>query len=335
LFKQTCLQKYIDKLNKILSYFLFLIITGSIVVGIYLVFFAFLGKEVSWQTLVPLHFLLLDISNITSVQFNLGIIFISFWLVYLIVYFICASKPVPLFNNSKDERSSKHNFKILDLNPSNSLYIAIQWFSGYFLLSVVIDLVQQLFGIHIGNPLVANPLLSFFNLTISPLNEEILFRVIFLGIPLSLIFFSFKNSFISCLTHPSKNLSVKSNLGKNVVLLFIFANSVFFGLSHVVFGGNYEVGKITQASLGGLFLGWLYYRYGLGTSIIFHWISNYVLFSYGLLGFLFFNSSWTEESNNYFLMPISVAFIILGFLFLYKNSRKFLERLSKIKKEIT
>jgi hypothetical protein len=335
LFRQTCIQKYIDKLNKILSYFLFLIITGSIVVGVYLVFFAFLGKEVTWQTLVPLHFLFLDISNITSVQFNLGIIFISFWLVYLIVYFICASKPVPLFNNSKDEQSSKHNFKILDLNPCNSLYIAIQWFSGYFLLSVVIDLVQQLFGIHIGNPLVANPLLSFFNLTISPLNEEILFRVIFLGMPLALIFFSFKNSFISCLTHPSKNLSVNSNQGKIVVLLFIFASSVFFGLSHVVFGGSYEVGKITQASLGGLFLGWLYYRHGLGTSIIFHWISNYVLFSYGLLGFLFFNSSWTEESNNYFLMPISVAFIILGFLFICKYSRKFLERLSKIKNEIT
>jgi hypothetical protein len=335
LFRQTCIQTYAYKLNKALSFFLFLIITGSIAIGVYLVFFASVGKEVTWQTLVPLRFLLLDISNISSIQFNLGTVFLFFWLVYLIVYIVCASKPVPLFNNSKDEQSSKNAFKILDFNSSNSLYVAIQWFSGYFLLSLVIDLVQQLFGIRIGSPLVANPLLSFFNLTTAPLNEEILFRVIFLGIPLSLIFFSFKNSFISCLVHPSKNLSVRSNRGKNIVLLLIFANSVFFGLSHVVFGGNYEVGKITQASLGGMFLGWLYYRYGLGTSIIFHWISNYVLFSYGLMGFLFFNSSWTEESSNYFLMPISVAFIIVGFLFIYKYSRKFLERLSKIKKEVT
>ena len=333
--RQTCIQKYIDKLNNILSFFLFFILTGSIIIGIYLVFFAYLGKEVTWQTLVPLRFLLLDFSSITGIQLSLGIIFLSFWSVYLIVYVICASKPAPLFNNSRGEQSSKRNFKILDFNSSNSLYIAIQWFSGYFLLSIVIDLVQQLFGIRIGNPLVANPLLSFFNLTISPLNEEILFRVIFLGIPLSLMFFSFKSSFISCLFHPSKNLSVKSNKGKNVILLLIFANSVFFGLSHVVFGGNYEIGKITQASMGGLFLGWLYYRYGLGTSIIFHWISNYVLFSYGLLGFVFFDSSWTEESNNFFLMPISIAFIIVGFIFIYKYSRKFLESLSKKKKEIT
>jgi hypothetical protein len=120
-----------------------------------------------------------------------------------------------------------------------------------------------------------------------------------------------------------------------MILLLIFVNSFFFGLSHVIFGGNYEIGKITQASMGGLFLGWLYYRYGIGTSIIFHWISNYVLFSYGLLGYVFFDSSWTEESNNFFLMSISIAFIIVGFLFIYKYSMKFLERLSKTKKEIT
>ncbi len=335
MFRQTCIQKYVDNLNKILSFFLLSIVTGSIVIGVYLVFFAYLGEEVTWQTLVPLRFLLLDISSIIGIQFNLGIIFLFFWFVYLIVYVVCASKPVPLFNNSRDEQSSKNTLKILDFNSSNSLYVAIQWFSGYFLLSIVIDLVQQSFGIRIGNPLVANPLLSFFNLTTASLNEEILFRVIFLGIPLSLMFFSFKNSFISCLVHPGKYLSVKSNLGKNMVLLLIFANSVFFGLSHVVFGGNYEVGKITQASMGGLFLGWLYYRYGLGASIVFHWISNYVLFSYGLLGFVFFDSSWTDESSNYFLMPISVAFVIVGFLFIYKYSRKLLERLSKTRKEIT
>jgi hypothetical protein len=335
LFRQARIQKYADNLNKALSFFLFFIITGSIVIGVYLVFFAYLGKDVTWQTLVPLRFLLLDFSSITGIQLSLGIFFLSFWFVYLVVYVICVSKPAPLFKNSRSEQSSRLDFKILDLNSSNSLYIAIQWFSGYFLLSIVIDLVQQLFGIRIGNPLVANPLLSFFNLTTAPLNEEILFRVIFLGIPLSLMFFSFKSSFISCLVHPSKNLSVKSNRGKNMILLLIFANSFFFGLSHVVFGGNYEIGKITQASMGGLFLGWLYYRYGLGTSIIFHWISNYVLFSYGLLGFVFFDSSWTEESHNFFLMPISIAFIIVGFLFVYKYSRKFFERLSKTKKEIT
>ena len=104
--------------------------------------------------------------------------------------------------------------------------------------------------------------------------------------------------------------------------MIILLNSVFFGFSHVIFGGNYEIGKITQATLGGLFLGWLYYRYGLVTSIIFHWISNYVIFSYGLLGSIIFNISWSEESCNYFLMFYICVFIITGIIFICQNSQK-------------
>jgi len=322
LFKQLCLQKCIDTLNKITFFFLFLIITGSIIIGIYLVFFTNIGKDITWEDSVPLNFLLLDAFNISNLQSTLGITFLFFWFVYLIVYSINIFKPVFLFNGIKNKQLSDYKFKIFDLSNSNYIYITIQWFSAYFVLSIIIDLVQQLFGISIGNPLLDNPLVSYFYLTAAPLNEEILFRVIFLGVPLSLIFFKFKNSFISTLIHPSKNVSVESRNLKILVFLIIFLNSVFFGLSHVVFGGTYEIGKITQASLGGLFLGWLYYRYGLGTSIIFHWISNYVLFSYGLLGYLFFNTSMNDESSNIFLIILSIGFIIIGIIFLYRIAEK-------------
>jgi hypothetical protein len=322
LFKQFCFQKCIDTTNKITIFFLFLFIIGSIFIGFYLVFFTNIGKDIAWKDSVPLNFLILDAVNITNLQFTLGITFLFFWLVYLIVYSINIFKPVFLFNGLKNKQSSDYKFKIFDLSNSNYIYITLQWFSAYFVLSIIIDLVQQLFGISIGNPLLDNPLVSFFYLTAAPLNEEILFRVIFLGIPLSLIFFKFGNSFISTLIHPSKNVSVESRNLKILVFLIIFFNSVFFGLSHVIFGGTYEIGKITQASLGGLFLGWLYYRYGLGTSIIFHWISNYVLYSYSLLGYLFFNTSLTDESSNIFLILLSVGFTINGIIFLYKYSEK-------------
>ena len=64
-----------------------------------------------------------------------------------------------------------------------------------------------------------NPLLSFFYLTAAPLNEEILFRVIFLGIPLSLFVFKYKNSFISALIHPSKNL-LSNQIEIEILLIF-------------------------------------------------------------------------------------------------------------------
>jgi hypothetical protein len=107
---------------------------------------------------------------------------------------------------------------------------------------------------------------------------------------------------------------------------------VFFGLSHVIFGGNYEIGKITQASIGGLFLGWIYFRYGLMLSITFHWISNYVLFSYSLLGSKVFNIPVTDDEGNYFLMILSTAFFIIGILFIFKNINKYSKYLIKIKK---
>jgi hypothetical protein len=331
LIKNTSLQKYIDGINKKIIFLLFLLITGSIFIGIYVVFFINVGKDVTWHSNAPLNFLLLNVLGISNFQFNLGIVFIFFWSIYTALYFICIFKPDFLFKNFLYKQFYQNRLKNFDLPPSNYLYITIQWFSGYFVLSIIIDQVQQLFGIHIGNPLTSNPLLSYFYLTAAPLNEEILFRVIFLGIPLSLILFKYKNSFISALIHPSKNIFIKSSRDKYLLFLIIFLNSVFFGLAHVIFGGNYEIGKITQASLGGLFLGWLYYRYGLVISIIFHWISNYVLFSYGLVGSIVFNTPLGEESNNYFLMIIYVAFIITGIIFIYQNSEKLLKYLFKIK----
>ncbi|MER5174515.1 MAG: CPBP family intramembrane glutamic endopeptidase [Candidatus Nitrosocosmicus sp.] len=332
--KKICLKKLIDNVSKIIIFFLFLIITGSIFIGIFVVFFTNIGKDITWHSNVSLNFLLLNISGISNLQFNLGITFIFFWFIYLVVYLFFVYKPVFLFEKFKHKLISKNKFKNFTLSSSNYLYIVIQWFSGYFVLSIIVDLVQQTFGIHIGNPTMNNPLVSFLYLTAAPLNEEILFRVIFLGMPLLIILFRYKNSFISALIHPSKNISVESSRDKNILFLIIFLNSVFFGLAHVIFGGNYEIGKITQASLGGLFLGWLYYRYGLGTSIIFHWISNYVLFSYGLFGSVLFNVSWSEESNNYFLMPISIAFFIAGVIFIYKYSEKLLKFLLTNKKSV-
>ena len=328
-------KKLINNLNHFLIFFLFLVITGSIFIGIYVVYFTNIGKDVTWHSDVLLNFLLLNILGISNIHFNLGISFIIFWFIYLVIFLNYIFDPIFIFKGFLYNPVSKNNFKYFDFSSdsfsSNYIYIIIQWFSAYFLLSIIIDLVQQSFGIQIGNPLVSNPLLSFFYLTGAPLNEEILFRVIFLGIPLSLIIFKYKSSFISALIHPGKNISIKSGRDRNLLFLVILLNSVFFGLAHVIFGGNYEIGKITQASLGGMFLGWLYYRYGLGTSIIFHWISNYVIFSYGLLGSIIFNTSWNEDSSNYFLIFIYVFFIIAGIIFICQKTKELLKYFLKIK----
>ncbi|MEJ7642282.1 MAG: CPBP family glutamic-type intramembrane protease [Candidatus Nitrosocosmicus sp.] len=322
MFKQFDFKDYIDSLNKAVTFYLFLFITASIFFGLYLVFFTDIGKDIGWHDNVPLTLLLLSVFNLSSLYSNLGLSFLFFWFFYAMLYLFVVFKPVFLFRGFGCKKFFNRDLKIFGISISNYLYIAIQWFSAYFVLSIVIDWIQQLFEISIGDPLLDNPLLSFFYITAAPLNEEILFRIIFLGVPLSLVLVRYKSSLISTLVHPGRNVSVESNGVKTLVFLIIFLNSAFFGLSHVVFGGDYGIGKITQATMGGLFLGWLYYKYGIVTSIIFHWISNYVLFSYGLVGFYFFNTSLSDETNNYFLMVISVAFIIVGIISMFRGAEK-------------
>ena len=38
-----------------------------------------------------------------------------------------------------------------------------------------------------------------------------------------------------------------------------------------------------RASIGGIIIGWVYFRYGFAPAIIIHWATNYFIFSYGYL----------------------------------------------------
>jgi hypothetical protein len=291
-----------------------------------------MGKDISWFSNVPLNFLILNILGITHINYILGISFILFWIVYIVIYLHIIFKPFFFFNGFFEKQALKYNYKNFKLFSSNYLYVVIQWFSAYFILSILIDIIQQSFGIKIGTPLMDNPLLSFLYLTAAPINEEILFRVILIGIPLSLIIFKYQNSFISSLIYPGKNLIIRSNRDRNIVFAIILLNSIFFGFSHVIFGGNYEIGKIAQATLGGLFLGCLYYQYGIVSSIVFHWISNYVIFSYGLMGSIIFKMSWNDETGNYLLLFLYFVFIIAGIIFILQKLQKIISYLKRNRK---
>jgi membrane protease YdiL (CAAX protease family) len=212
--------------------------------------------------------------------------------------------------------------------PVNYLMITLSWFSAYFVLSISIDVIQQIFGVNLGNPLTDNAILSFFYLSAAPLNEEIFFRIILMGVPLFLIFVPLgKGKLLSTLNHPYPN--IQKYKGKYTIVgifIIIILSSIVFGLSHVIFGGGYEIGKISQAALGGLIIGWIYYRYGLSSAITFHWISNYVFFAYSILGFYLFQTPWNTESDNLLLGIVSIGFIIIGLLFLYQVGCRILKK---------
>lgn len=311
-------------------------ITGiSFGIGLFLVFFTNLGAEVHWTSDVSLHFLLFSVFGFNAINFNLGLAFLFFWFVYLICYSFCLLKPMPItklrfFGRKKNIMSvkTKMDQSARFVTSHNYLMITISWFSLYFILSILIDVLQQLFGITLGNPLTHDPLLSFFYLSAAPLNEEIFFRVILMGLPLFLIFIPIgRGKFLSTLNHPYSNIEKFRGRYTTIgVFIIIVLNSFVFGLSHVIFGGGYELGKISQAALGGLIIGWIYYRYGLASAITFHWISNYVFFAYSILGFYLFQTPWNAESDNLLLGIVSIGFIAIGILFFYQVAGRFLNK---------
>jgi hypothetical protein len=336
LINKLSLNKVLGFVDDVLLVIIILVTTVSFFIGVFLVFFTNIGDEVKWYSDVPLDFLLSGIFGLSSINFNLGISFMLFWTVYLACYLFCFLKPIPIIHFSKVKKPFRMiGLERIKIQRDNYLAITISWFSGYFVLSILIDVIQQLFGVTLGNPLTANPLLSFFYLSAAPLNEEIFFRVILLGLPLFILFVPHgKGLFLSTLYHPYKNISYEKGKYTTIAIAVIIAlNSLAFGLSHVLFGGGYEIGKITQAALGGVIIAWLYYRYSLSSAMTFHWISNFVFFSYSIFGYFLFKSPWNTESDNIFLAIVSVVFIAMGIIFLYRLSeqldRKYLKILKK------
>jgi hypothetical protein len=63
-------------------------------------------------------------------------------------------------------------------------------------------------------------------------------------------------------------------------MALIIGVGIFFGIAHVISGEPWTSGKIIQASVGGIILGWVYFRYGLAAAIILHWATNYFIYSY-------------------------------------------------------
>ena len=127
-----------------------------------------------------------------------------------------------------------------------------------------------------------NQLIQFFQILLAPLIEEIGFRVMLIGLPLFALY-SYKSSlklFVKSLWRPSHNLRI-TDLKKPLLIIIIVG--IFFGISHVITGEAWSAGKFAQATVSGLIIGWVYFRYGFAPAILIHWATNYFIYSYAYI----------------------------------------------------
>ena len=243
--------------------------------GVFVVFDTDIGNDINFQ--YPLNHLELfkEIGYLIPSSVEIGDLFIVLWSTYAILFAIAMFGPD---NGFLKTLSTYLGLEKLE-RKSNYMFTITKWFSILILLSIIIDFVQQWFGISTVPPSVNNDLTQFLYVSLSPIVEEFGFRLILIGLPL-FVFYSHKLSvshFLKSLWNPNENLHIY-DFKKSLLLIVLVG--VFFGLSHIMTGEPWSEGKFAQATVSGIILGWLYFRFGLIPAILVHWGTNYFIFSY-------------------------------------------------------
>jgi membrane protease YdiL (CAAX protease family) len=177
---------------------------------------------------------------------------------------------------------------------------------------MLINFIQEGFGIVITPPPVENNLTHFFYVTLAPVLEEFGFRLILIGIPLFALY-SNRSSvkyFVQCLWNPN-NLKIYDF--KKAIFLIIFIG-ILFGFSHIAFGESWSEGKFLQATIGGIILGWVYIRYGFVASLLIHWGTNYFVFSYANFISQLNLISIEEAFSDSLMTSLELLFLFAGIL---------------------
>ena len=279
----------------------------SFPLGAYVVFNSDVGDDITYEfPLEHISPIFSPLSEPLPFQLDLGDAFVIIWIIFVIFFGIGIFGPkenfiktlVPILSFGKE-------------SSSNYLVSALKWFGILVLVSAIIDFTQGSVGINIEPPQFDNNLIQFFSSSLAPLLEEIGFRVLLIGIPLYALFFrksSWKN-FIKSLWHPYSNLDVPDQ--KRVFTLIILVG-ILFGLAHIFLGDSWSVGKFTQATAGGIILGWVYYRYGFLAAVLLHWATNYFIFSYVYFVVYVNDISVQEAFSHSLLNTLELIFLVSG-----------------------
>ena len=263
----------------LISIILFLMVL-SFPIGAYLVFNSEIGDDITYEyPMNDLNVFLAGVGFQVPVEFELGDGFIVLWCLFLILFAVAIFGPKKNFVNVLQSIISAGKYHQLQ---DSYIITAIKWFSILVVVSGVIISVQEFFGISVEKIEAPNQLVQFFQLLLAPLIEEIGFRVILIGLPLFALY-SYKSSlrlFVKSLWRPSHHLRI-TDLKKPLLIIIIVG--IFFGVSHVITGETWSAGKFAQATVSGLIIGWVYFRYGLAPAILIHWATNYFIYSYAYI----------------------------------------------------
>ena len=157
----------------------------SFPIGIYVVFETDIGDEINYDYPIT-H---LDIFHETSFyqssfDLSIGDAFVLLWIFYLGIFVISILGPKQNFLKSISSLISTGQYDV----KLNYMFVITKWLSILILISALINFIQESFGIITVPPLGGNNLIQFFYVSLAPLLEEFIFRIILVGIPLFVLY---------------------------------------------------------------------------------------------------------------------------------------------------
>lgn len=309
----------------------------SIPVGIYTVFFTTLSTSIGYANSIgyfPLYIGLLTIAVPVTPTF--GTLFLGLTCVYVACIVLAA------FQGGGFVRAlvatARQGPVALLRNPLSAMIMIL---GATLLATVILQTFQSSVGVPTGG-ISGDPFLLFRDLTLSPLIEEIGYRFFLIGVPLAVLLLATHptaRKFLKTLWRPSaawdaepnpdpEHIQVPTDTLKNFTIFLIALSSIVFGLAHYLSGAGWDVGKISEAALDGVALGYLYVRYGLHASILFHWAVDYATNAFAFYGQAVYGTSWTANSV-YSIVPTIDILIIVGLPGLLFFLNLFLKRVIK------
>lgn len=269
----------------------------SLPIGLNLLLLTNEGLEVSDSAIdkIPVYFFVFLSFNI-PVNISVGTFFIILIIFYSICFAIAWTLRVSLHSImlegfSKPMKNALNNFLLTMPMISSTLMVII----------IAIQSLQESYGIETGSISFSNPFEGLFQLTYSPILEEVAYRISPLGFILLIIIlirFSRKGylpsltTCVLCFLYPDKakkdaNMDTMHDSGllRGISLpewTTLLLTCSIFGLNHYLPGGGWGLGKISSAFLAGFVFGLAYLYYGIHAPILLHWSFNYYMHAYDL-----------------------------------------------------
>ncbi|MEM2342362.1 MAG: glycosyltransferase family 39 protein [Candidatus Bathyarchaeia archaeon] len=305
---------------------LLLFMIFAIPLSLWLFFYGGISQYYSFESIYLIK--LLDF----QFEVNMGLIFAFFSTVYILCFIISFKKGLLSIKSARWLLNREKGIIIYLRNPLLSLPLLS---SIAYVASKIIHRIQESYSIPLGEaPISRDSLVAFLELSTSPLIEEFIFRIL----PIGIFLITYLMNTVKAKGSPSQCRTLKSSIrtlldpeiGKRMAglrairdhgflfsiepreWLIIILTSAIFSFSH--YSSTWDVGKLPSSFIQGLIMGVSYVAYGFQAPILMHWFFNCHLYAFSLTGMVNPSLSILTELNEYLIITLGIAGLILIFL---------------------